>query len=235
MIRTSINPGAVRVALARSGRVQIANYLEADAAERLHECLLDEVPWQLAFADEEGAQSLSADEYGQLSLAQRQALLARLAASAAGGAYRFAYDNYPMPRAYVEAWNPSLLLHPLFESLNSDNYLAFMRALTGLPTICRVTAQATAYRPGQFLRQHTDISTSEGREYAFVLNLSRDWRADWGGLLQFATADGVVTDTFHPRWNSLSLFKVPTDHLVSMVTPWAEQPRLAITGWLLSS
>lgn len=226
---------AVRTGLARVGRVQIPDYLEPAAAERLHACLLDEVPWHLAFGDEDGPHGLSSDEYGQMSPSGREALFARLAASAAGGAYRFAYDNYPMPRAYVEAWNPSLLLHPLFEFLNSDNYLAFMRALTGLLTIRRVTAQATAYRPGQFLRQHTDIDSSQGREYAFVLNLSRDWRADWGGLLQFVTAEGVVIDTFHPRWNTLTLFKVPTDHLVSMVMPWAEQPRLAITGWLLST
>ena len=40
-----------------------------------------------------------------------------------------------------------------------------------------------------------------------------------------------VVDTLLPRWNTLSLFAVPTDHCVSLVAPWAGQDRLAITGW----
>jgi Rps23 Pro-64 3,4-dihydroxylase Tpa1-like proline 4-hydroxylase len=43
-----------------------------------------------------------------------------------------------------------------------------------------------------------------------------------------------VTDTFMPRWNSLSLFRVPALHAVSLVAPWAGAERLAITGWLLA-
>ena len=39
--------------------------------------------------------------------------------------------------------------------------------------------------------------------------------------------------TFMPRWNSLSLFAVPAGHAVSLVSPWAEGERLAITGWML--
>ena len=34
-----------------------------------------------------------------------------------------------------------------------------------------------------------------------------------------------------PRYNTLSLFKVPAPHVVSLVAPWAQAPRLAITGW----
>ena len=44
--------------------------------------------------------------------------------------------------------------------------------------------------------------------------------------------DGRVLESFTPRWNSLSLFKVPALHCVSYVTPWAAGPRLAVTGWL---
>jgi Rps23 Pro-64 3,4-dihydroxylase Tpa1-like proline 4-hydroxylase len=43
-----------------------------------------------------------------------------------------------------------------------------------------------------------------------------------------------VTETFLPRWNSLSLFRVPQRHQVTLVSPWAAQPRHAITGWWLA-
>ena len=40
-----------------------------------------------------------------------------------------------------------------------------------------------------------------------------------------------VVDTFTPLWNSLSLFRVPQPHVVSLVAPWAGSPRYSITGW----
>ena len=120
-----------------------------------------------------------------------------------------------------------------FDSV-APEYIGFVRSITGDAAIRRANAQATRYRPGHFLRYHTDIDSSEGRRYAYVLNLTRGWQPDWGGLLQFVDDDGRIIDTFLPRWNSLSLFRVPAGHLVSMVAPWADEERLAITGWLLS-
>ena len=65
-----------------------------------------------------------------------------------------------------------------------------------------------------------------------MINLSRDWLPDWGGLLQFLDpAERRVVDTFVPLWNSLSLFRVPQPHVVSLVAPWAGSPRYSITGW----
>ena len=138
-----------------------------------------------------------------------------------------------MVAAYKQGRDPGLLLHRVLEVFNSDEYIALMRELTGDARVRRVNAQATRYRPGQFLRWHTDIDSTEGRLYAYVLNLSRDWEADWGGLLQFIDDDGSVLDTMLPRWNTLSLFAVPAGHAVSLVAPWAGDDRLAITGWLL--
>ena len=43
--------------------------------------------------------------------------------------------------------------------------------------------------------------------------------------------DGSHREAMLPRFNSLSLFKVPAKHFVGVVAPWAQEPRLAITGW----
>ncbi|HAV49166.1 MAG TPA: proline hydroxylase, partial [Brevundimonas sp.] len=43
--------------------------------------------------------------------------------------------------------------------------------------------------------------------------------------------DGAVTETFTPSFGTLNLFKVPQDHAVSMVAPFAGAPRYSITGW----
>ncbi len=233
MINSALELSRWPALLQRDGRVQVDDYLQPQAAERLHRCLADEVPWTLALRDADGARTIAHADYAALDDAAREATYARVAASALGGEYRFAYDSYMMVRAYQEGREPDLLLHRVLELFNTPEYLALMRELTGDPRVRRANAQATRYRRGQFLREHSDADSQEGRLFAYVLNLSPEWRADWGGLLQFIGADGRVLDTFLPRWNTLSLFRVPAGHAVSLVAPWADRERYAITGWLL--
>lgn len=232
--RRVIDPGIDleywRAELARRTRVQIPGWLAPQVAEDLHRCLAEDVPWGLAHRTADGPVSTRAEA---LDDAGRERLLADARALAAHD-YAFAYDAYPMVSAYKEGRDPGLLLHRVLEGLNSPQYLGFARALTGEPRIRRASAQATRYRPGQFLKYHTDIDTREGRLYAYEVNLSRRWEADWGGLLQFIDESGAVVDTFVPRFNGLSLFRVPQGHAVSLVAPWAGEHRLAVTGWFMA-
>lgn len=232
MIGDHVDVPLCRERLLGQGRAQVADYLQPEVAQRLHHCLAREVPWTLAVRDGTGARTIDHAAYAAMDAEQRARLLADVAD--AKGEFRFAYESYMMVTAYQEGRDPDLALHRVLEVFNSPQYLAFLRELTGDARIRRVNAQATRYRAGHFLRYHTDAESREGRLYAYVLNLTRDWQADWGGLLQFVDGEGRVTDTFLPRWNTLSLFKVPTGHAVSLVAPWAEQDRMAITGWFLS-
>jgi len=237
MIDPQFDPARWRALLQRHGRVQVDDFLQPAVAERLRACLQTEVPWALALRDADGARTIDHASYAAMQAPALAALLDATAAGARGNdgeaGFRFAYDSYMMVTAYTQGRDPGLLLHRVLELFNTPDYLALMHALTGDARVRRVNAQATRYRPGHFLRWHTDIDSHEGRLYAYVLNLSRDWHADWGGLLQFVDDDGRVLDTFLPRWNTLSLFAVPAGHAVSLVAPWAAQDRLAITGWLL--
>ena len=117
--------------------------------------------------------------------------------------------------------------------LKAQDLIAWERD-EGDARVRRMNAQATRYRAGHFLKLHDDFNAEEGRLYAYVINLTREWKADWGGLLQFLDAEGRVIDTLMPRWNSLSIFRVPAPHVVSLVAPWAEGERLAVTGWMLT-
>lgn len=237
MIDPDFDPAPWRDRLARDARVQVDAFLQPDAADRLRACLMHEVPWTLALRDADGPRTIDHATYSAMPPDERTRLLHDAAqvdpASSGDDAFRFAYDSYMMVRAYREGRDPDLLLHRVLELFNSPPYLALMQTLTGDHRIRRIDAQATRYRAGHFLREHTDIDSSEGRLYAYVLNLSRDWQPDWGGLLQFIERDRVV-ETLAPRFNTLSLFQVPAAHAVTQVMPWANGERLAITGWLLA-
>lgn len=219
--------------LARRTRTQIDDYLQPDAAELLAHCLETQVPWDLAWRSSEDAHVLPHKDLAALSAEQYRGLLEKSYA-AASSEYQFAYECYQMITAYKEGRDPALPLHRIVEFLNSPQYLAFARALTGDPAIRRTSAQATRYARGHFLKFHSDFDAVEGRLYAYVINLTREWEADWGGLLQFIDAQGRVTETLMPRWNTLSMFKVPQGHCVSLVAPWARRPRHAITGWFMA-
>ena len=106
--------------------------------------------------------------------------------------------------------------------------------LASVENIVRADAQATRYIPGSFLRKHNDMNQENTRQVAYVLNFTKDWQADWGGLLQFLDADGRVEETYFPVFNSLTLFRVPMWHDVSYVPPWTPSARYAITGWAMN-
>lgn len=125
------------------------------------------------------------------------------------------------------------LVHGVLGFFNTPDFIGFARHLTGDDSITHANAQCTRYRPGHFLLPHEDIDEQEGRRYAYVLNLTRDWKPDWDGQLQFIEGDTVV-DTLLPRWNTLSLFRVPQRYQVTLVVSWATAPSLAMTGWWLA-
>ncbi len=231
MINNELDVDHWKQQLATRGRVQIADFLQPEAAELLRDCLTHDVPWSLA-EHSGGAAQTHGRERALDDAAYREVL--ETAYRNARESFQFVYDSYMLLRARKEGWDPGLRLHVVLEFLNSPDFIDFARYLTGDDAINAVNAQATRYRPGQFLTPHDDRHSGEGRRHAYVINLTPRWKAEWGGLLQFIGADGGVIETLMPRWNALSIFRVPQLHLVSLVSPWAGEDRLAITGWFLA-
>lgn len=231
MISNEIDIDHWRRALVEHSRVQIPDFLQAAAADALVHELSERVPWQLAERSDGTSRTTprgaypGEDEYLRI-------LNAGYVQAASN--YQFAYDTYMLVKAAKEQWDPDLLVHGILKFFNTPQFIEFARYLCSDPAITHVNAQCTRYRPGQYLMPHEDIDESEGRRFAYVINLSREWWPDWGGQLQFLDSDSGVIQTFMPRWNSLSLFRVPQRHQVTLVAPWATQPRYAITGWWLA-
>jgi SM-20-related protein len=223
---SSLDSAALATEFSQRGRVRIRNFLAQETALRLHQCLQDEVPWKLAY-DAHGKAAILDDDSRAFESQIAPEILAQ-----ARERFQYLYCSYPMVTAYLRGDDPGLLLHRVLEGLNEPQMLDLIRGITGIATLRKADAQATWYRPGHFLTLHDDTGMPrEMRRVAYVLNLTRRWQVDWGGLLHFVDEHGDVIDSWCPEFNTLVLFRVPVRHAVSFVAPFAGEPRFAITGW----
>jgi Rps23 Pro-64 3,4-dihydroxylase Tpa1-like proline 4-hydroxylase len=231
LINANLPVDELRDRYARDSRVLIDGILDAGAAEALYQCLLREIPWEVVFRRGTDVITLTDTDLARLQPRERDQLMMLVQAQASTD-FQFVYWKFSMVDAYRKQILPHLMTHRLLEALASEATIEVVRRITGQTDIKRVDAQATLYRPGNFLTAHSDEQQGEyNRRAAYVIQLCRDWKADWGGLLHFVNDRGEVTQTFTPRFNSMALFAVPQEHMVSMVAPFAPGPRFGITGW----
>ena len=224
---TDIDVAARR--LAATGRTRVPGLL-GEGAERLHALLADPAhDWSRAIRNPFDI-DVPAAAFDAQSDTDRQAALDQIYAEAKEG-FHFIYDRLLIRRTGVGAEQTPALLKAAADLFNSAAFLAFARRLTGDDRIVFADGQATRYLPGHFLNRHTDANEASGRLYAYVLNLTPRWRAEWGGQLQFLDAEGEVTESLIPVFDALNVFRVPQSHAVSVVAPFADAPRYSITGW----
>ncbi|HYM18235.1 MAG TPA: 2OG-Fe(II) oxygenase family protein [Micropepsaceae bacterium] len=211
----------------RLGRVHIPSILTDASAQRLHRCLAQETPWTLVH-NKSGVRV----DFPYATLEQRTNE-SRGAWQRAHSDFTYVYDNHRLSHAGEPYPDKSHYLAKLVGFLNSPDFIAFVRTVTGMPSIAFADAQATLYRPGDFLTAHDGATGGKNRLAAYVLNMTPGWRADLGGILEFIDADGHVSGGYVPAFNALNIFRVPQMHCVSQVSLFG-QLRYSVTGWFHS-
>lgn len=210
-------------ALARAGRVHIPDVLTDAAARRVHYALEQETPWGLVLND--GAKSL---EFEKVSQEDYQSM-AIAAWGRAHTAFQFFYHHYPLFQKGKVVPPADHYLARLAAFLNSQDFVAFIRDVTGLDSVVCISSAATLFKPLDYLTIHDD-GRAPGKQVAFVLNLTPSWRPDWGGALQFFDRDDHIEEGFLPTFNALNLFRVPRRHSVSQVAAFGGS-RYSVSGW----
>jgi Rps23 Pro-64 3,4-dihydroxylase Tpa1-like proline 4-hydroxylase len=216
-------------------RVRVENVLDPEVAKRVQEYCLTEVPFELAHFRNGKNHSWGADDVAGKTQEELLEIQNEIWADARNGV-GFQYGSYRMRRAVKNSANEKLrYLHSVFDYLNSDEMLQFVRAVTGRNKIKSADAHYTRYISGQFLTRHRDVVEGKGRLIGYVLGFNDDWHPDWGGLLQFYEEDGTPKDAWTPQFNCMNLFDIHHIHAVTYVTPFAGAPRLSLTGWFRST
>lgn len=115
-----------------------------------------------------------------------------------------------------------------FNTYLDNAFVDFLKENTYLKNPKRFETFVSVYDKGDFLSTHTDNQ----RGIAFVFNLTKDWKPEYGGMLH-------VDEKFYcPKFNSLTIMELPDGglpHFVSEVTNLAPHQRIAISGWFNES
>jgi SM-20-related protein len=226
-----VDAGLIGQVYRRAGRVHVPGIFPRAAAERIHRVLATDTPWQLSLANRGTNAGLDLETYAALD-AEHRAELERLVHDAAAYGFSYLFKNFALDDHRAAGRHLDHELMGVLDFLNSPAFLGFARAVTGVPTIRRIDAQATLYERGHFLTHHNDFDATKRRVAAYVLNFTPEWRADWGGVLAFLDGDGHVAEGYVPAFNALNVFRVPQPHAVTCVAPFARGGRYSITGWM---
>jgi Rps23 Pro-64 3,4-dihydroxylase Tpa1-like proline 4-hydroxylase len=231
IINTNIDIEKCREEFLRTGSVFIRDFFIAEYAEVLYNFFNLNMPsdwWYSASALQNGV------EYDRNYESDRSILLAKRAiANQRMYEGNFSYSflrtiNNHVEGCYCDECN-------LRKILISEEVLKFLSSISGEKIVNSNELFASKYEEGCFLSPHHDLKNGD---IGFVLQLTKGWLPQWGGLLHFMTDDrSKVTTTEIPTFNTLTLFHLPDQsgkwHYVSHVNPGVKSSRIAYTGWFV--
>lgn len=225
------DPATLANAFASMGCIQIGDFLAKPGAEQLQEELLNRTGWKRIINGGNQIFETEAETYQTMEQEERLKIEAAVHSSATHG-FQFQYDMIRVTDEPALREKDDTRLSRFARFMSAPETLEFFRCLSGDRNINFADAQATRYRRGDFLTRHDDRVEGKNRSLAYVLGLTTQWQAEWGGLLLLNDQEGGVARTIVPRFNNLVVFRIGQPHSVSFVAPYAGGDRLSITGWL---
>jgi SM-20-related protein len=229
ILNPNLDLAAYRNAFERVGRVRISDVFNQNFAEELHN-VFEKTPWRVTYRLNNEIVSLLGKEFHALSQAQRNELRTGILAETLKG-YQFCYLHMPLTHPQSTAWDPQQVLPTLDSFIGAPAFFDLGRAVTGVSELARTDSVATCYMREHLLTAHPDAPIDK-RLVAYVFSFTKNWKIDWGGLLQFHDDENcTIIDSYVPAFNALTIFRVPQWHSVSYVTPFAMGPRYAVAGW----
>ena len=214
------------------GIVKVKAALKKESAELLEHHIERQIDWNLVFDHKGQHQDLNARAVDSWTTQQKEDLSTIVNSQASTG-FQYLYENIPLYDIYHSNLLPGHFFNQIIEFLNSERTLNFFRGLLSTPQISFADAQITRFGAGHFLNIHDDNVKDKNRVAAFVINLTKEWRPDWGGALHLLDKQGQITNSFVPSFNEINIFKIPIDHYVGYVSPFATK-KASIDYWLVA-
>lgn len=229
-INPRLDPLALRSEFAAKGRIHIPDFLQGDTASQLQDFLAKSKSWKVVMNSGDKIFEIDRKLQADIAPTKMRQIEQAIHAQARHG-FQFCYETIRVPDADRDRRLSGTIIDEFARFLSRPPALEFFQILLGDQSIAFADAQATAYGPGHLLTAHDDAVAGKNRKAAFVMNLSQDWSADWGGLLTFHNPGKGEAEALIPSFNAMNFFKVPQLHSVTMVAPFVPRRRYSITGW----
>jgi Rps23 Pro-64 3,4-dihydroxylase Tpa1-like proline 4-hydroxylase len=212
----------------KDGYVIISDILDKDVAEEIYQNLVNSVEWETCLQGEKGAEFYTSAEINAMSPEKKQQLNRYMLHRAASN-FSFLYHRINLGKSN----NP--ILRDLIQYITGDEFLGFVKYITGELEINKVDGQASRYQRTEFLNMHNDKIVQEDRKAAYVMGLTKKWRVDFGGLLHILNDDWTIREVHIPQFNCMTIFKIPREHFVSQVATYTPVARYTVNGWFIKS
>lgn len=215
------------------GFVKVPEALTGISARKIIEAVSKQKEWNLVFNHNGTHRDLNNIEVENWCQQEKDNLLQIINQQASKG-FQYFYETIPIYDIYYSNLMEGHFFNEIVEFLNSEKSLSFFRNLLSAPEITFMDAQITRYKAGHFLNCHNDDVADKNRVAAVVINLTQQWHANWGGALHLLDNELQIKQSFLPSFNEINIFKIPLNHYVGYVSPFATEHRISITGWLRS-
>ncbi len=214
-------------------RLHIPHFLSPGDAADLYRTLAFEVRWRTFLVANERQLGTPPDMDDALTV-QEDREISDCACNGARSGFASLFDaNRLLSENPGDGTAETPLLVRFRNFLNSSAALPLLRSITGISELSRADAQAVRFRPGHFITFHDatpQADESGKRRASYALDLTPEWRPEWGGMLEFRKQDGYAIEAFVPCFNAMSIFAFPQGHWISVVAPFANGPRYSIVG-----
>lgn len=206
LINPNLDLKKIHKSFKEKGYVVIDNYLKDEVAENLNNFFSYEMPtdwWSIATFPSKNINGVSyfrntPEEYNNIQKARQYS-------TDSFGRNEFSYSFHRTLDNHFDDCDCTECQIRKFLDGNESHDL--VSKVTDLTITGSNEVFAACYVPGDFLSPHQD---SPNGIIGFVLQLTKDWKPEYGGLLHFLNDDGdVVENVETPKFNSLTLFLLP--------------------------
>lgn len=236
-INPDLDTNSLRDTFLKTKKVVISNFLSEESANILYNFFAKDMPEEWWKASYTNFDSDSQEGYGNVVFTERtpenkslikQKLIASQKAFLTGN---FSYFFDRTDDDHVDNCNCVECEYRNFVA--SDEVFQWFSYLIDSEITSTGEFFASRFLSNHFLAPHHD---HEKGKIATVLNLSKNWKPEWGGCLHFMDEnyENVVRHV-QPSFNKLSVFDIPSSngipHYVSHVVPGCPHGRISFTGW----
>lgn len=234
MINDSLDASDLARSFAANQFLTIDNYLNNDYAQELYDFFSKEMPehwWSTSYRGPEGGEGYKKTKMIQKIPKNEEFIdfeLRKCYHALENNIFSYMFDRSTGHKGTCPCKECSFR-----KFLAGIPNLDFLSAVTNLNLTKTNELFASRYTAGQFLGPHHDKNKGK---IGFILNLTHNWRPEYGGLLHILEKDYMtIKKVILPTFNRVTIFSIPEragiPHFVSSICPNISKKRISYTGW----